>query len=92
MIVSNFYYPAYSHIQLFSNIPWGEQDSNLRKHTLTELQSVPFGHSGISPKLILRQISRMFPVKVPTSEAFFVLRRCKINRFFFPVKYSLKKS
>jgi hypothetical protein len=28
---------------------WGEKDSNLRKLTLTELQSVPFGHSGIPP-------------------------------------------
>ncbi len=30
---------------------WGEQDSNLRSLTTTELQSVPFGHSGISPAI-----------------------------------------
>jgi hypothetical protein len=30
---------------------WGEQDSNLRSITTTELQSVPFGRSGISPKI-----------------------------------------
>ena len=29
---------------------WGEKDSNLRSLATTELQSVPFGHSGISPK------------------------------------------
>ena len=30
---------------------WGEQDSNhLRSRKTTELQSVPFGRSGISPK------------------------------------------
>jgi hypothetical protein len=31
---------------------WGEQDSNLRSRKTTELQSVPFGRSGISPKLL----------------------------------------
>ena len=29
---------------------WGEKDSNLRSRKTTDLQSVPFGHSGISPK------------------------------------------
>jgi hypothetical protein len=28
---------------------WGEVDSNHRSHKTTDLQSVPFGHSGISP-------------------------------------------
>lgn len=28
---------------------WGEEDSNLRRRTPTDLQSAPFGHSGISP-------------------------------------------
>ena len=28
---------------------WGEKDSNLRSLATTELQSVPFGHSGIPP-------------------------------------------
>lgn len=28
---------------------WGEKDSNLRRHKSTDLQSVPFGRSGISP-------------------------------------------
>ena len=31
---------------------WGEKDSNLRSLATTELQSVPFGHSGISPPFI----------------------------------------
>ncbi len=31
------------------NLPWGGEDSNLRKRTLTDLQSAPFGHSGTSP-------------------------------------------
>ena len=30
---------------------WGEKDSNLRSLATTELQSVPFGHSGIPPLL-----------------------------------------
>ena len=30
---------------------WGEQDSNLRSRKTAELQSDPFGHSGISPIL-----------------------------------------
>src|SRR4028119_223148 len=29
---------------------WGEEDSNLRSLTTADLQSDPFGHSGISPK------------------------------------------
>lgn len=28
---------------------WGEEDSNLRRHEPTDLQSAPFDHSGISP-------------------------------------------
>lgn len=28
---------------------WGEQDSNLRRHKSTELQSVPVGRFGIPP-------------------------------------------
>ena len=31
---------------------WGEQDSNLRRLSPTDLQSVPIGHSGISPQEI----------------------------------------
>ena len=31
---------------------WGEQDSNLRSHKTTELQSVPVGRFGISPTVI----------------------------------------
>ncbi len=34
---------------------WGEQDSNLRRHTPADLQSAPVGRFGISPTfLILR--------------------------------------
>ena len=29
---------------------WGKKDSNLRRHTPADLQSAPFGRSGISPK------------------------------------------
>jgi hypothetical protein len=28
---------------------WGEQDSNLRRHSPADLQSAPVGHFGISP-------------------------------------------
>ena len=34
---------------------WGEQDSNLRSRKTAELQSDPFGHSGISPKSFLQK-------------------------------------
>src|SRR5262245_59058187 len=33
---------------------WGEEDSNLRSLTATDLQSVPFGRLGISPRSHLR--------------------------------------
>ena len=36
---------------------WGEQDSNLRRHKSTELQSVPVGRFGISPTI------NLFPFK-----------------------------
>ena len=36
----------------FAFIKWGEKDSNLRSLATTELQSVPFGHSGIPPFLL----------------------------------------
>ena len=29
---------------------WGEEDSNLRRHEPTDLQSAPFGRLGISPE------------------------------------------
>ena len=38
-------------IKLLETIKWGEQDSNLRSRKTTELQSVPFGRSGISPAI-----------------------------------------
>ena len=34
---------------------WGEKDSNLRRHTPADLQSAPFGRSGISPEIIIFQ-------------------------------------
>ena len=34
---------------MISFLQWGEKDSNLRSLATTELQSVPFGHSGIPP-------------------------------------------
>lgn len=36
-------------IELFPRLWWREQDLNLRRHKPTDLQSVPFGRSGISP-------------------------------------------
>ena len=33
---------------------WGVVDSNHRSRKTTDLQSVPFGHSGNSPDLLLR--------------------------------------
>ena len=34
------------------SIGWGGEDSNLRSRTATDLQSVPFVHSGTSPSII----------------------------------------
>ncbi len=55
--------------------------------TTTELQSVPFGRSGISPNANFNQLSL---VRFIATCAPFVLRRCKIKRFFITVKYSFK--
>ena len=35
------------------DVVWGEEDSNLRSRKTTDLQSAPFGRSGISPKSFL---------------------------------------
>ncbi len=41
------------------NILWGEEDSNLRRHTPADLQSAPFGHFGISPRIyMIKKIKR----------------------------------
>ncbi len=32
-------------------LSWGEEDSNLRSRTTTDLQSAPVGHFGISPEI-----------------------------------------
>ena len=47
---------------------WGEEDSNLRNRKITDLQSAPFGRSGISPKhfrftLIIISYKWVFPLK-----------------------------
>ena len=38
---------------------WGEQDSNLRRRTSSELQSDPVGHFGISPKQYFQNVYSM---------------------------------
>ena len=51
------YQLSYARIQVIANIllalssKWGEQDSNLRRHTPADLQSAPVGHFGISPNI-----------------------------------------
>ena len=37
---------------------WGEKDLNLRRRTPTELQSVPFGHLGISPHIQMLDVKK----------------------------------
>lgn len=32
---------------------WGQMDSNHRRHSPADLQSAPFGRSGISPSFVL---------------------------------------
>lgn len=54
---------------------WGQMDSNHRKHTLTDLQSVPFGHSGMPPNII--NVLKRTP---------FFERECKDKGNFFFVK------
>ena len=44
---------------------WGEQDSNLRSLTTTELQSVPFGRSGISPVFFIIEPPEGFEPTTP---------------------------
>ena len=46
-------YSVFCHSQS-PNLLWGEEDSNLRSRKTTDLQSVPFGHSGIPPGKMLR--------------------------------------
>ena len=50
---SRLFLPATARIfpTAFYNPPieWGEQDSNLRRHSPADLQSAPVGHFGISP-------------------------------------------
>ena len=42
-------YKIFLNLQIKFIKKWGEQDSNLRSRKTAELQSDPFGHSGISP-------------------------------------------
>jgi hypothetical protein len=42
---------------------WGRMDSNHRKNTLTELQSVPFSHSGTPPVFFVTTLSFSVLVK-----------------------------
>ena len=46
---TNWATPAYLTMARKPKPMWGEQDSNLRRRKPTDLQSVPFGRSGISP-------------------------------------------
>lgn len=44
---------------------WRGEDSNLRSRSTTDLQSVPFGHSGTPPKVFCDQLPAMlFPAAV----------------------------
>ena len=56
---------------LTNDISWGEEDSNLRRRSPADLQSDPFGHSGISPKIIVKE---HFPAPLPVWS-------CKITCF-----------
>ena len=38
-----------THLLSLITFQWGDKDSNLGSRKTTDLQSVPFGHSGISP-------------------------------------------
>ena len=38
-----------SESEIFPDIQWGKQDSNLWRHKSTDLQSVPVGRFGIPP-------------------------------------------
>ena len=61
---------------------WGRMDSNHRKNTLTELQSVPFSHSGTPPVFLI------------TTHSFCVLvKECaKVIVFFIMSKSVPKKN
>ena len=53
---------------------WGEQDSNLRRHEPTDLQSVPFDRFGIPPE---KFIPLLFPALFAANPFTF---RCRIDR------------
>ena len=61
---------------------WGRMDSNHRKNTLTELQSVPFSHSGTPPVFLI------------TTHSFCVLMKecAKVIVFFIMSKSVPKKN
>ncbi len=64
---------------------WGEQDSNLRRHTPADLQSAPVGRFGISPNgiLPLRQEHHQFQ-RANHFPCFYASKMvCKFNLFFF---------
>ena len=41
---------------------WGEQDSNLRRHKSTDLQSAPVGRFGIPPYVIIKKNTFFFDI------------------------------
>jgi hypothetical protein len=52
-------YSRESEIRRRHGLWWREEDSNLRRLTPADLQSAPFGHSGIPPQGIGSRTSRL---------------------------------
>ncbi len=67
---------------------WGEQDSNLRSHKTTELQSVPVGRFGIPPSILLLEL--FLPKIRPIIRPIFK-QECKSKRIFILFKYLTTK-
>ena len=50
-------YRPLSHLSKINNNPWAQMDSNHRSRKTADLQSAPFGRSGIRPNQILSLLS-----------------------------------
>jgi hypothetical protein len=66
---------------------WGQMDSNHRRHSPADLQSAPFGRSGISPKFCI-SVERFTEI-VRKSSSFFDFRKTLVKKNVINFNYSL---
>ena len=73
-----------SYFRMAGSILWAEMDSNHRSRTTADLQSAPFGHSGIRP-CIENEPAPGTKVKIIFESAKIILPPCEI----YPVPESV---